>query len=98
MAVKYIEGTTIKTSAVFKDVNDALVDPADVKILTKDPDAIVTTLVYGTDVELVKDSTGNYHAFVTLDKAGKWIFRWESSGQTGSVDELAITVTASQVI
>lgn len=93
----YLEGTTIKAKAKFKNSLGALVDPTNVFLKYKRPDSVVVTLAYDL-VEITKTAVGNYEVYVTLDQPGKYVFRWEGSGNNGSVSESEVTVTASQVI
>lgn len=55
-------------------------DPSTVRLVYKKPDATIVTLTYGVDGALIKDSTGHYHAQVTLDQAGRWQYRYEGTG------------------
>ena len=55
------------------------VDPGALTVTVQTPAGVQTTYTYGTDAELVKDSTGNYHCDVTATSAGKWRFRWTST-------------------
>jgi len=44
----------------------------------------VTTYVYGTDSELVKDATGDYHFDVDVDEEGTWYYRIEGETSGGA--------------
>lgn len=76
--------TEIRLTASFVDSDGDAVDPDTVTFKTYSPQGLVASYVYGTDSEVQKASTGNYTADVTPDKAGRWHFRWETTG-TGTV-------------
>lgn len=54
-------------------------DPVDVTLTVKSPSGDVTTGEYptGTDFNVSKDSTGKYHADITVDESGHWTYAWE---------------------
>jgi hypothetical protein len=97
MSTKYIQGVTVNVTAEFRTFNGVLVDPTDVILKYKTPTDIVITRKYSLN-EITKVSQGVYETYVLLDLAGKYIFRWEGSGNSGSIDETIINVTASKVI
>lgn len=71
----------VRVTGVFKDDAGAEADPSTVKFKFRPPgSATVTTYVYGTDVQLVKDSTGNYHVDIDANVPGTWKWRWISTG------------------
>ena len=55
-------------------------DPTTLTFKMKEPDGTVTTYVFGTDAELVKDDTGDYHADWTIAKAGRHRWRFIATG------------------
>ena len=73
------------------------VDPGALTLVIQDPTGLQTAYVYGTDAELVKDSTGNYHCDVTVSTAGKWRFRWTSTGSAVGSEESVFLVKARRV-
>jgi hypothetical protein len=96
MATKYIEGTTIRAYAEFRNDSNVLVDPLTVTLKYKQPDNVLMTKT--SPLEVLKVSTGIYEIYLILSQAGKYAFRWEGSGNNGSVSETVITVQASQVL
>lgn len=77
----YTDGELVKCTGTFKDENDVVADPSTVTFVYETPAGAVTELVYGTDAEVVKDSTGVY--YVNLDTTGvpgTWKYRFFSSG------------------
>jgi len=93
----YDIGDVARVSAAFTDVNDAAADPSTVSLAFKDPSENVTTYIYGTDAEVVKDSTGNYHVDIALDEAGTWHYRWVSTGTGATAQEGELVVKPRKV-
>jgi hypothetical protein len=74
-------GDKVRVSGAFTLVSSgAAVDPDTVSLIVTDPDGLETTYVYLTDAEVVKDSTGNYHADISASAPGTWYYRWLSTG------------------
>jgi len=46
-----------------------------------------TTLTYGVDAALVRDSAGNYHADISATDDGDWHYRWYSTGSGQASEE-----------
>lgn len=82
----YETGQKVQCTVVFT-VSNVATDPTTVIAKVKDPSGNTTTYTYGTDVELVKDSIGNYRIDVTADEAGEWFFRFEGTGTCVAVEE-----------
>jgi len=82
----YMVGTKVRLSAAFADVADAAQDPGGVQFKIRAPDGTVTTYVYGTDAQLVKDSTGNYHVDWLIAASGvhRYRFAGVTSGQAAA--------------
>lgn len=78
----YDKGDVVRLSAVFRDAAGALADPTTVLLKYKPArsNSAPTTLTYGVDVALVRDSLGTFHADVAVSQAGAWDYRWESTG------------------
>jgi hypothetical protein len=92
----YDKGDSVRCRGSFKNSSNAAIDPTTVSFKYKDPSGNVATLVYGTDVALVKDSTGNYHVDVDADESGTWYYRFESTGTGQAADEESFIVDESQ--
>lgn len=93
----YDIGDLVRVSVVFKNVADAATDPTNVSLKYRKPDGTVTTLVYLTDVALVKDSTGNYHADISATAAGVWTYKFLGTGAVQAVEEGRFFVQASVI-
>jgi len=93
--MSYHVGDLIRISAAFSTAAGVATDPTAVFAKYRDPGGTVTTLTYGVDVALVKDSTGNYHVDINADEAGKWLYRFYSTGTGQAMDEDGFSVLAS---
>lgn len=93
----YDKGDLVRCSAEFRDPldDDALVDPATVRFKFETPAGVETTYVYGTDAQLVKESTGVYYVELNANAAGRWTYRFESTGGFQTAGEESFTVRAS---
>ena len=97
-------GDTVRDAVVFKDINDVETDPTTVKYKFKTAAGSTAIYIYGTDAEVVKDSTGNYHVDLPITAAGSdqvnkqrtWHTRWEGTGTIVAAAEGTITVRSSQ--
>lgn len=76
-----------------------LTDPTAVKFIYKRPsDDDPTVLVYGADVDLIRESTGKYYVDLLLDDAGLWKWRFESSGVVDNADQGEFEVAAEDPV
>lgn len=89
----YKKGQKVRCSVEFK-VSDVLTDPSTVTFKSKKPSGGITTLIYLTDLAVVKDAVGQYHVDVITDEKGEWNFRFEGTGVCTAVEEAAFTVTS----
>ena len=90
MPAPYIVTTQIRVTATFRTLAGALSDTTAV-CTVKRPDATTTTPT------VVNDSTGVYHADITLDQAGTWYIEWQGSVTVIAAGDTAISVRASYV-
>lgn len=67
------------------DGNDT--DPATVSLRLLSPFGVETIYVYLTDDELQKTDAGDYTCDVTPDQAGRWHYRWETTGTGTEIKE-----------
>ena len=94
----YQNNTTARLSAEFTDQAGSPVDPATVSVSVQPPrGATPLAYRYGTDIEVVKDSTGNYHVDVLLDKSGIWWYRWQGTDTDQIAAEQSLVVAGSQI-
>jgi len=86
MANTYDVGDKVRMSAAFTS-SGAATDPTGLTFKIKVPAGTVTTYVYGTDAELVKDSTGNYHVDFTVAASGRHVYRFAGTGVVTAAGE-----------
>lgn len=95
---KTIVNETVKFSTIVTDANSAIVDPTNgIKFLIKNPSGIVSTYVYGTAIELLKDSVGKYSINLALPLVGVYKYRWETATPAVSIEEGSLQVIAATV-
>lgn len=76
----YEIGQVVRLRAAFTNQDGAAVDPGALSLKIKSPLGVETTYVYGTDVEVVKESDGNYYADVEPDHQGVYDAKWIGTG------------------
>jgi hypothetical protein len=83
----------VSTTPGFKDLAGTLTDPTTVTLRwaphRTDPaqqEAATTTWVYGTDVEVVRDSVGLFHADIPVTEPGLHHFTWAGMGAVVAVE------------
>ena len=88
--------TAIRLSASFMDINNALVDPSTVTLLTLAPGATTeTTYAYGGGGTIVKDGVGLYHQDVVPSVTGTWQYRWQGTGTCAATNEGQFVINPS---
>jgi hypothetical protein len=87
----YDRGDQVRLSLTTQ-VGGAATDPTLLKLLIKDPAGALTTLTYGVDVLIVKDSVGHYRYDLTLPQSGVWAYRWEATGAVVGAEERTFRV------
>jgi len=70
----YSKYTLVRMSAIFSE------EPTTVTFKIEGPTKQVTTYVYGTDTELVKDSVKHYHADKIPDLSGDYYYTFIGTG------------------
>lgn len=95
MANRYDVGDLVRASGSFTNAAGTAVDPTAVFAKYKDPAAAVTTLTYGVDAALVRDSAGNYHVDINANLAGHWCYRFYSTGTGQAAEEGTFIVDPS---
>lgn len=92
----YIVGDLVRVSVLFMLAN-APADPSTVVLKWKNPAGIITTWTYLTNVQLIKDSTGQYHADLDLLTSGTWNFRWEGTGTAQAAGQGSFVAAATNM-
>ncbi len=77
---KLYVNTTVRININFQDEDGVDVDPATVTFKTLSPSCVEATYVYLTDTAVGKSSVGDYFADVVPDEAGRWSYRWVTTG------------------
>jgi hypothetical protein len=93
MPSTYQVGDLPRITGEWKDEDGDYFDPSAVFAEYIGPsDAEATELIYGTDAELVKASTGVYYVDVNADEAGTWHYRFYSTtgGQAAGESEFDV--------
>jgi hypothetical protein len=65
------------------------IDPSPLTLTVYEPDGTEAhAFTYGTDAELVKDATGEYHADIELTSGGMWrsVFAWGTGDEAGEAN------------
>jgi hypothetical protein len=92
---QYEVGDLLRYSGEFRNSGGTLIDPTTVTFKARNPAGTITSYLYGTDAQVVKDSTGIYHVDWSLTSAGKWYFRIESTGTGQAADEEEVLVVTA---
>lgn len=83
------EGVWIRASFTNPQTG-APMDPSTVTVRYLPPSGAAgapTVLIYGTDPEVVKDSTGNFSLLLEANEVGLWQFRWEGENTAPAIHE-----------
>ncbi len=90
-------GDGVRLTCTFRNSAGTKADPTGVTFKKKvHSTGSATTLVYGTDVEVVKDSTGVYHVDVAFAEAGTHFFKWYGTGAVQAAKSVEIEVSRSE--
>ncbi len=98
MVTEYDVGDLVRSSTSFTNSAGAATDPTAITVKWRIEGGSITTWVSGTDVELVNDSTGEYHADVPADSAGVYYVYWAGTGTVTAADEDTWVVKPSRVV
>ena len=90
----YDIGDAPRFSATF-EVDGVATNPTATLFKFKTPAGTETTYTHGVDVELVRDSTGQFHVDFALDTAGVWHVRWVGTGSAAGAEEYSVKVGRS---
>lgn len=94
----YFKGSSIRCFTRFSNpVTGAAVDPTNVYFKYVSPTGVASTLHYGVDPSVQKDSTGNYHVDLSPTELGTYEWCWYSTGTGQAVDQGTFEIKASLV-
>jgi hypothetical protein len=83
----YNKGDLVRVAAAFTNAAGTAIDPTAVFAEYRSPTGALTTLEYVADVELVRDSTGNYHVDISASVAGYYSYRFYAVGTGQSASD-----------
>ncbi len=91
-------GDAVRITVSFRALaSGALADPTTITVKTRvHKSGSVSTFVFGTDVEVVKDSTGVYHFDLTFAEAGTHFWRFSGGGAVQAATEGSFDVARSR--
>ncbi len=98
VTTSYDVGDVRRLSVTFKDIAGSDTDPGTVSFLMREPDGALTTFVYLTDSEVVKDATGKFHIDWPIAKPGRHAGAWVGTGAVELRDEFEFYARASDAI
>ena len=81
------KGDLVRCTGTFTDIAGAVTDPTAVYFQVTNPAGTKVSYVYGTDAALVKSSSGIYYVDVDAASAGRWYYRFYSTGTGQAADE-----------
>jgi hypothetical protein len=82
---------------VFTDEDGKDQDPVMIYCQVRNPHGSAQLYTYGTaDPSIVWDSKGHYHLDLDADIAGKWVYRWYSTGIGKAANEAWFRVKISE--
>ena len=73
-------GTPLTVTCTFQDECGVLVDPDTVTFKTISPSGREARNMYGESPIIYRSAAGIYKAELAPDEAGRWHYRWESTG------------------
>ena len=91
---EYQVGDLVKCSGTFT-VGGTPTDPTITTFRFMSPDHVLTSYVYNTDAQLVRDSAGVFHVNLSVTLSGIWHFRFEGTGAAQAADESEFFVEES---
>ena len=90
----YQKGDLVRVTGTFTNSAGTAIDPSAVYFAYTNPAGSTTTLTYGTDAAVIKSATGIYYVDVNAATAGRWYWRWYSTGTGQAADQGEFVVEA----
>jgi hypothetical protein len=91
-------GDRRKLSCTVRDENGTAADPTGMRFIIVDPEGVKTTLVHGTNADLVRDSVGVFHVNWDCLKPGLHLYRFEATGNVQVAEESQFRVRRPEVV
>lgn len=85
----YDVGDVIRLSAAFTDINGTPATPTAITLFVKKPDGSVLEQAIDPDTTVVYD--------LSIDQAGWYVYRWESTGTVQTAEEGSFLARPSRV-
>lgn len=85
----------VSTDPPFTNAAGVATDPTTVTLEWRRAGGATTTWVYGTDVEVVRDAAGTFHADIPIAERGLHYYRWVGTGAVQAAEEGTFLVTTS---
>ena len=93
----YPKGTLVRVSGTFQDDEGTAYDPGgSVLAGYLSPAGSLTTLTYGEDAELVRDSEGTYHVDIDGSEGGDWYYSIYATGSGQAANEGRFHIEAAR--
>lgn len=90
----------VSTTPGFKDSTGALADPTTVTLrwrVGRGTETVWTRSAGGPDTQIVRDSTGLYHADIPVTLPGLHYFRWKGAGVVDAAEEATFSAESEFV-
>ena len=94
--MSYQVGDLVRATGTFTNAALAPIDPSAVFGQYRDPSGNTTTLTYGVDAALVRDSQGIYHIDIKVDEPRNWHYRFYSTGTGQAANEASFHVVGTE--
>jgi len=80
VADHYEQDSALRFRATFRNNAGALADPTTVTLRHTEPSVAAVNYVYGTDLEVVRESLGIFYVDYVADAVGEHKWRWKGTG------------------
>jgi len=98
VVLSVVLGSVVRMSLhVASGAGDEL-DPTSLTFTLKQPDQSLVEYTFGADVEMVRDSAGDYHVDWLTSQPGKHVYRFSGSGLYAGADEESFRVARSRIL
>ncbi len=94
----YDNGDLVRAATAFTNSGGSAADPSNITVKYRIGAGVISSYVYGTDAEVVRDSVGNYHIDILMENPGVYHIRWEGTGTVTAADEDTWIVKQSRLI
>lgn len=85
----------IRLTALFKNAIGAPVDPTGITLRLLPPGGVLQTYVYGTDIQVIRESIGLYSFEFEPAVSGEFEYQWRGTGACIAMDETSFTIAPS---